>query len=103
MQNAIEASDADRPVILRVGAQAGRATIDVVDRGCGMSPTFVREQLFRPFVSSKPGGFGLGAFEARQLAESMGGEVTVTSRAGEGTCFTVILPLAGAQTMEMAA
>jgi putative PEP-CTERM system histidine kinase len=34
-------------------------------------PAFVRDKLFKPFVSSKPGGFGIGAFEARQLAQAM--------------------------------
>ena len=61
----------------------------------------VRDELFRPFHSTKPGGFGIGAFEARALAEAMGGSVEVWSREGEGTRFTVRLPAAG--PMEMAA
>ena len=69
-------------------------TIDVIDRGCGMSPAFIREQLFRPFASSKVDGFGIGAYEARQLAEAMRGSIAVTSEEGRGTCFRVILPVA---------
>ena len=94
VQNAIEASARDRTIALHVAAEDGRAVLSVTDEGCGMSPAFVRDQLFRPFVSAKPGGFGLGAFEARQLAEAMGGSVTVASRAGEGTTFRITLPLA---------
>jgi putative PEP-CTERM system histidine kinase len=94
VQNAIEASPADEPVTLAMGEEPGHVTIDVIDHGCGMAPAFVRDQLFRPFVSSKPGGFGLGAFEARQLAEAMGGRLTVSSREGEGTRFRVTLPIA---------
>jgi putative PEP-CTERM system histidine kinase len=94
VQNAIEASIADMPVTLALGEERGRATIDVIDHGCGMAPAFVRDQLFRPFVSSKPGGFGIGAFEARQLTEAMGGNLSVASREGEGTRFRVALPLA---------
>lgn len=94
VQNAIEASPADLPVTLALGEEDGRATIDVIDHGCGMAPGFVRDQLFRPFVSSKPGGFGIGAFEARQLTEAMGGSLSVASREGEGTRFRVSLPLA---------
>jgi signal transduction histidine kinase len=71
-------------------------TIDVIDRGCGMSPAFVRDKLFKPFVSSKAGGFGIGAFEARQLAAAMGGRIEVTSREGEGTRFRVLLKAAHA-------
>jgi putative PEP-CTERM system histidine kinase len=98
VQNAIEASGQEAAVALHVSAEDGRAVITVSDRGCGMSPAFMRDQLFKPFVSAKPGGFGLGAFEARQLAEAMGGTVTVTSREGEGTSFRVTLPLAAPET-----
>jgi signal transduction histidine kinase len=77
----------------------------VVDHGRGMSTAFVRDQLFRPFVSGKPGGFGLGAFEARQLAEGMGGSISVVSREGTGSSFRIALPLAPSTLggMELAA
>jgi putative PEP-CTERM system histidine kinase len=103
VQNAIEASAGDLPVTLALGEEAGRATIDVIDHGCGMAPAFVRDQLFRPFVSSKPGGFGIGAFEARQLTEAMGGTLSVASREGEGTRFRVALPLAAGDEIGRAA
>ncbi len=94
VQNAIEASASNEPVAIIVTSDADRATVEVIDHGCGMSPSFLREQLFKPFTSTKAGGFGIGAFEARQLAEAMGGNVTVTSREGEGTCFRVVLATA---------
>lgn len=95
IQNAIEASMPDAPITLDVAAQAGEARITVVDRGRGMTPAFVREKLFKPFVSSKPGGFGLGAFEAQTLAAEMGGRIEVESREGHGTRFAVVLRAAG--------
>jgi putative PEP-CTERM system histidine kinase len=95
IQNAIEASDADAPIAIAVGADGGEARIEVVDRGSGMSPAFIREKLFKPFVSSKPGGFGLGAFEAQKLAAEMGGRIEVESAEGRGTRFTVVLRAAG--------
>ncbi|WP_375380367.1 XrtA/PEP-CTERM system histidine kinase PrsK [uncultured Sphingomonas sp.] len=105
VQNAIEASAPGAAVTLEVwaGPHDGRAgaTIAVVDTGCGMTPGFVRDELFRAFHSSKPGGFGIGAFEARQLAEAMGGSVAVESREGEGTRFAVRLPSAPAAPAEM--
>ena len=101
LQNAVEASAAAEPVLLSAGIIEGRVAIEVADKGHGMSPSFVRDQLFRPFASTKAGGFGIGAFEARQLIEAMGGEIAVTSREGEGTMFRVLLPLA--QAMEVAA
>lgn len=94
VQNAIEASQANEPVTLSVSADGERVAIDVIDQGCGMSPAFIRDRLFKPFVSSKEGGFGIGAFEARQLAQAMEGQIEVTSREGKGTRFRVILKAA---------
>ena len=74
--------------------EGSHMAIDVIDQGCGMTAAFIREKLFKPFVSSKPGGFGIGAFEARQLAQAMGGTLEVTSREGEGSRFRVTLPAA---------
>ncbi|SFJ80643.1 putative PEP-CTERM system histidine kinase [Sphingomonas sp. NFR04] len=96
IQNAIEASPADAPVTLALATDEENAIIDVIDRGCGMSPGFVRNRLFKPFTSSKPGGFGLGTFEAQQLAQGMGGRITVSSREGQGTRFRVVLRAAPA-------
>ncbi|HVF93049.1 MAG TPA: XrtA/PEP-CTERM system histidine kinase PrsK [Sphingomonas sp.] len=101
IQNGVEAGRAGDIVLVEIGSEAGRVTIDVVDRGCGMSPAFVRDQLFRPFASSKPAGFGIGAYEARQLVETMGGSIGVDSCEGEGTRFRIVLPAAAA--MEKAA
>lgn len=100
IQNAVEASQPGDPVSITISDVDGTVAIDVIDHGCGMSPGFVRDQLFKPFVSSKPNGFGLGAFEARQLAEAMGGNVSVTSREGEGTRFRITLPRAEPQVQD---
>lgn len=103
LQNAIDASPAHEAVTIRVGDDGATVTIDVVDRGCGMAPAFVRDRLFKPFDSTKPGGFGIGAFEARQLAESMRGTLEVTSREAEGTRFRLTLPRATTSAMDAAA
>ena len=94
LQNAIDASEADQPVELQLGSEQGQATVTVIDQGCGMTAEFVRRELFKPFSSSKDGGFGIGAFEARSLAEAMGGRIDVESKAGVGSRFTLRLPLA---------
>ena len=103
VQNAIEASAPSEPVLIVVTNEGNHMAIDVIDQGCGMTAAFIREKLFKPFVSSKPGGFGIGAFEARQLAQAMGGGVEVTSREGEGTRFRVLLPTPDHVVMERAA
>lgn len=96
VQNAIDVSAPGMPVFLDISSQSLHGAIDVVDSGSGMSPEFVRTGLFKPFVSSKPGGFGIGAFEARELIKAMGGRIAVESREGLGTRFSVVLPLADA-------
>jgi putative PEP-CTERM system histidine kinase len=93
VQNAIDASPDGAPVSVRFAEEAGEAAIAVVDRGAGMSAEFVRSRLFRPFASTKDGGFGVGAFEARSLVVAMGGRIEVESREGDGSRFTVFLPL----------
>ena len=57
-----------------------------------MTPEFIRTRLFQPFASTKEGGFGIGAFEARTLVAAMGGRIEVESRPGEGSRFTLFLP-----------
>ncbi|WP_336965373.1 XrtA/PEP-CTERM system histidine kinase PrsK [Sphingobium aquiterrae] len=96
LQNALEASAPGDPVHMRLGRQGDHASIEIADRGCGMSAEFIRCELFKPFVSTKPGGFGIGAFEARELARTMHGRILVESRPGEGSCFTLLLPMAAA-------
>lgn len=94
IQNAVDASPAAEPVMVRLKSDGINACIEVLDRGKGMSAEFVRSKLFKPFVSSKPDGFGIGAFEARTLVETMKGRIDVESREGEGSRFTVRIPLA---------
>ncbi len=93
VQNAIEASKSASPVFVDLRRDEGNAIIEVVDSGEGMSPEFIRTRLFKPFHSSKPGGFGIGAFEARELVRGMGGQLEVESREGLGTRFIIRLPL----------
>src|SRR3546814_2232695 len=85
VQNAIDASTPANPVTMRLGQQGMHVSVEVIDRGCGMSAEFIRSQLFKPFVSNKEGGFGIGAFEARALAAAMNGRIDVESREGEGS------------------
>ena len=99
IQNAIDASAADRPVHVSAAIDGIHMRLDVVDSGSGMSPDFVRTKLFKPFFSSKTGGFGIGAFEARELVIAMGGRLEVESREGLGSRFTVRLPRAAARDL----
>ena len=97
VQNAIDASSPTGPVTLEVFTDGISGQVHVVDQGKGMTPAFLRNGLFKPFVSSKDGGFGIGAFEARETVRAMGGRLDVESKEGLGTRFTVSLPLRAAR------
>ncbi|WP_373490567.1 XrtA/PEP-CTERM system histidine kinase PrsK [Parasphingorhabdus sp.] len=94
VQNAIDASAVGAPITINAHRRDLSVAIEVCDQGTGMSSEFIRSQLFKPFASSKQGGFGIGAFEARELAQAMKGRLEVDSSEGVGSRFTLILPLA---------
>jgi putative PEP-CTERM system histidine kinase len=96
LQNAIDASPEKEPVTVRVDRAGDEVTITVSDKGCGMDADFVRTRLFQPFVSTKESGFGIGAFEAKSIVSGMGGRISVDTRPGKGTQFTIHLPAAEA-------
>ena len=98
VQNALDATVGNLGVILNTRVEAEHGVIEVIDSGSGMSADFVQNRLFKPFVSTKPGGFGIGAFEARELVQAMHGRLEVESREGLGSRFTVRLPLARSDT-----
>lgn len=91
VQNAVEASAAAKPVTVRVAQRGSSVLVTIADHGCGMDGDFVRNRLFQPFASTKADGFGIGSFEARSLIAAMGGRLSVDSRPGHGTTFTIML------------
>jgi putative PEP-CTERM system histidine kinase len=92
IQNAVESCSPSVPVTVRVDCDGVSVTISIADTGVGMDSDFVRNRLFQPFSSTKPAGFGIGAFEARSLVAAMGGRLGVDSSPGKGTTFTITLP-----------
>lgn len=94
VQNGVDASTANAPVFIALTSDGLHGRYEIIDSGCGMSPDFVRSKLFKPFVSSKSGGFGIGAYEARELVRAMQGRLDVESREGLGSRFVVRMPLA---------
>lgn len=94
LQNAAEATPSDGSIQIRIEREHDRARIEVQDTGKGMSESFIREQLFRPFDTTKAHGMGIGAFESREYVRELGGSLEVESREGVGTVFRIRLPLA---------
>ena len=86
-----------QPVSVRVAAGAGQARIEVRDQGVGISEADQRrvfEQFERVTESGSPQGLGLGLFISEQIVQAHDGRIELSSRLGEGSCFSVVLPLA---------
>ena len=92
LQNAVDASAPLQPVTVRMGGDGDEVTVAIIDLGQGMDSDFIRNRLFQPFASTKKGGFGVGAFEARSLIAAMGGRLSIDSRPGKGSRLTIHLP-----------
>jgi PAS domain S-box-containing protein len=103
--NAVDASPSESPVTVTTerasvtvgrlsngGKQVAGARVRVEDRGQGMDEE-TRQRIFEPFFTTKKKGTGLGLAIAKQIVEQHGGTIRVESRPGEGTRFTVELPL----------
>lgn len=95
VQNAAEAAGPSGTIRVRARRDGHEALIEVEDNGRGMSEDFIRSRLFRPFVSTKAHGMGIGAFESREYIREIGGALEVRSREGTGTVFTIRVPLRG--------
>ena len=91
INNALEASGSLGRVTVSLGEEAERVTIDISDTGPGMEVSFVRDELFRPFRSTKESGLGIGAFQTRELIRAAGGQLDVITRPGAGTTMRVAL------------
>ncbi|QGY32153.1 two component system sensor kinase [Pantoea cypripedii] len=81
-------------VHLRVERRKSLLVFAVKDSGEGIAAN-QQQEIFRPFarVSEHSGGNGLGLTISAMLAQSMGGEIQLTSQPGKGSCFTLLLPI----------
>ncbi len=79
-------------LILRVERDEAEARIHVIDTGPGIADERL-EEIFRPYVSSRKGGSGLGLPTARRIIEEHGGRLEVRSVPGTGSDFVIHLPL----------
>lgn len=94
VQNAIEATPYQGKVGVTLAARDDdHAEIVVADTGVGMDETFIRDRLFSPFDSTKGTGMGIGAYECKTYVQELGGEISVESRPGAGSRFTLKFPL----------
>jgi signal transduction histidine kinase len=96
LSNAIDASHEGGEVLVATGIEGDAAVIAVTDAGGGIDPV-IRDRIFDPFFTTKPlgQGTGLGLSISYGIVRDHGGEISVESTPGRGSCFTVRLPTAG--------
>lgn len=93
LENAVQASSRGAVVRITGAAAPGTMAFDVTDQGPGLAPA-VRDQLFRPVASTKPGGGGIGLALSHELARLAGGALELVSTSPAGTTFRLTLPRA---------
>ena len=95
LSNAVKFSPKGAPLTVTLQEQGGRVTFSVTDRGPGMSED-VQRHIFDKFYQGDPSrkqeGSGLGLPLAKRVAQLCGGSITVQSKPGAGSTFTVTLP-----------
>lgn len=101
IKNAVQAMPEKGELTLSTETSDGRMNIYITDTGCGIAPEIL-EHIFDPFFSTREvgKGFGLGLAFAHSMIEQHGGEVFAASTVGEGSTFTVVLPLAQEETQD---
>ena len=98
LKNAAEAGSP--PEAIEVAAQVDdrAVTLEVRDRGCGMSEDDLARALL-PFRSTKPGGTGLGLAVCREIVEAHGGALHLAARPGGGLVVACRLPVTAAEAV----
>lgn len=104
LDNASRYNTGDAPPWITIAVSECGLGIEVGDHGPGVAPEHLphlTEPLYRadPSRQRKTGGYGLGLYLCRRVAEAHGGRLTIASVPGEGTTVRVMIPLADASPL----
>ncbi|MCC6823037.1 MAG: PEP-CTERM system histidine kinase PrsK [Verrucomicrobia subdivision 3 bacterium] len=91
--NAKEAIGVRGEIRIETRQENGGALLLVADTGCGMTPEFLSNSLFKPFKTTKRNGLGIGMFQVKAIVEAHGGRIAAQSQPGQGSTFRVWLPI----------
>ena len=90
--NAVEAmGQVPGKLTIAAGGDDRTAFFSISDTGPGMTQAFIKNQLFRPFSTTKDRGIGLGLYTCREVIRANSGSIEVESEPGSGTTFRVVL------------
>jgi signal transduction histidine kinase len=91
--NAVEAiNGAGGSISIKLSnAEANSVKVEITDSGCGIAADDI-SKVFEPYFSTKDTGTGLGLAIVKKAVDDHGGTISVASREGSGTTFTIILP-----------
>lgn len=92
ISNAVDAMPNGGTLDIHTRATGDHVVLDIEDDGVGIDADIL-DRVFDPFVSSKPGGVGLGLVNAKAVVESHGGRIAVAPRQPHGTRAIISLPL----------
>ena len=92
LKNAYEAALPNKTICLEASLQNNTVIIQVHDTGCGI-PSELLPTIFEPYITYKENGTGLGLAICNQIVKAHGGSIAVNSSLGDGTTFSVSLPL----------
>ncbi len=95
VQNAQDATDDDGRITISQKRSTEGVVIEIEDTGSGMDEEFIKNNLFKPFKTTKgTKGMGIGVYEAREIILAIGGQIEVKSEVGVGACFKLTIPAA---------
>ncbi|MFZ5875063.1 MAG: XrtA/PEP-CTERM system histidine kinase PrsK [Nitrospirota bacterium] len=90
--NADEALAGRGEIHVSTRAEHGMVTCRVADNGPGIPADFLETRLFKPFATTKSGGFGVGLYQCKSIVEAHGGRVSADSREGQGSILSFSIP-----------
>ncbi|MBY4588585.1 MULTISPECIES: sensor histidine kinase [Rhizobium] len=100
VRNALEATECVKQpsiVIRTIIDNSSHLVVEVSDNGCGIAAE-MEESLFRPFVTGKPHGLGMGLALSKRIIEAHGGRISARRRTESGSIFSFSLPLVETET-----
>ncbi|NTU97988.1 MAG: PAS domain S-box protein [Chlorobiaceae bacterium] len=93
VRNAVEATAGGGSIALRVFCRDKQAVIEIADTGRGI-PVANLSEVFNLYFTTREDGTGMGLSIANQIVHAHGGRIDVSSREGEGSVFSIVLPAA---------